>query len=203
MASGQKASAVWKQELRIAYANSSDSTDRIDAEETARWNWIVAMAAQLELGRRLKIDQSRLSYFWVELSSTGYDVAQAERAEVWIKYGDWTFKGTDPILELSDFFPTEEQYAESFAKVNARHVPKVSTEPQTDAKAIMGAAERKWWALEIITVYEPKWGWKLRVPWIDEWRDSHAEHALHLQNRYVSASNYAAESNRRATQNGN
>lgn len=154
------------------------------------------MAAHLELGRRMIIDQNRLSYFWVELTATNYDVAQAERAELWIKYGDWAYKGADPTLELSDFFPTEEQYGSAYAKAHARHVPKVSTEPQTDLRRIMDVAERKWWALEIITVYEPRWKWKMDVPWVNEWRNSPAEHAHHLATRAERAAQYAAESRR-------
>lgn len=198
MANDRRASEAWKQELRIAYANSQDSKDRTDAEESARWNWIVAMAAHLELGRRMKIEQNRLSYFWVELTAMNYDVAQAERAEVWIKYGDWTFKGADPTLELSDFLPSEEQYAAAFAKAHARHTPRVATEPQRDPRAIMDIAERKWWALEIITMYEPKWKWKMDVPWINEWRNSPAEHAHHIATRTEKAAQYARESQRKA-----
>jgi len=63
-----------------------------------------------------------------------YDVAQAERAEVWIKYGDWTFKGADPTLELSDFLPSEEQYAAAFTKAHARYIKNELYVPPTPKK---------------------------------------------------------------------
>lgn len=103
-----------------------------------------------------------------------YDPNQAQRAELWIKYGDWTFKGTDPTLELSDFVPTDEQYNATLTKRNAR-VDGSRFEPRTDKpmqpiKTVMGPAELKAWALHIVTVCERRWKWTLSVPWIDQHR---------------------------------
>ena len=135
----------------------------------------------------MTIPEHILSYLFVELTAMGYDADQADRAETWLKYGDWTYRGNDPVLQLSDFTPTEEQFRKAYEALHARNVPKVATEPQQDLRQVMDIASRKWWALEIITMYEPKWGWKLRVPWIDEWRDSPAEHAHHVATRTQTA----------------
>lgn len=198
MAKQQRAIDIWRQEARIVSAASSNWSDRAEVNEQQRWNWLKAMAAHLELGRQMKIPEHVLSYLFVELTSMDYDPDQAERAEMWLKYGDWTYRGKDPILQLSDFTPTEEQFRKAYEAAHARHTPKIATEPQSDPREILDAASRKWWALEIITVYEPKWGWKLHTPWIDDWRNSPAEHAHHLATRNERAAQLRAESERGA-----
>ena len=41
------------------------------------------------------------------LKTIGFTPAQAQRAELWITRGDWSFKGKLAKLEGSDFFPTD------------------------------------------------------------------------------------------------
>lgn len=36
---------------------------------------------------------------------------QAQAAELWMFYGDWTFKGSKPMVELSDFYPSPDKLA--------------------------------------------------------------------------------------------
>lgn len=190
MQNALRASEAWRQELRIAYGRSQDSADRIDAEETALWNFLKNLQQHLQLARRIMIDENRLTYFWVELTASRYDVAQAERAEAWLKYGDWSFKGADPTVELSDFFPTEDQYAACYAKLHARR-PQPTEQPkpaERPSNALMSDAERRWWALEIIGYYEPRWqrnhpGFMLSVPWINEHRGDAEGLAHHMATR--------------------
>lgn len=52
------------------------------------------------------------------LNKDNYTYDQFQRARVWILYGDWSRKGFDPTLELSDFYPTADQYEEAKAKVS-------------------------------------------------------------------------------------
>jgi len=41
----------------------------------------------------------------------GYTQDQATKAEAWILYGDWKYRGVSPTLDITDFFPTPEQVA--------------------------------------------------------------------------------------------
>lgn len=189
MKSEPRATEVWRQELRRASASSYSSADLSDLQETLRWNWLVAIAAKLELARRLKIDQNRLSYFWVELQTRDYDVAQADRAETWLLFGDWTFRGTDPTLELADFYPSDEQHGKAAEKIRPRSHPVTEPKPQErPLQTLMTDAERRWWALEIIGYYEPRWqknhpGFALSVPWINDHRGDAEALKIHMQTR--------------------
>ena len=155
------------------------------SEERARnrINWIYQLFADLQKARKIVLDPERAIFLTEELDRIEYTAEQAKRARVWILFGDWKMRGADPTLELSDFFPDDDQYHTTVQRMNARKAPKPFTAAQPQNWAPMGAAELKWWALEMITIYEPKLNWKLHVPFIDEWRDNHAEHTLHLQNR--------------------
>lgn len=188
MKSEPRATAVWRQELQKALASSCSSADLADFQETLRWNWLVAIAAKLELARRLKIDHNRLSYFWVELQTRDYDVAQADRAETWLLFGDWTFRGTDPTLELADFYPSDQQYATAAEKIKPRSHPVEARPAERPIRTLMTDAERRWWAFEIIGYWEPRWqksqhAFTLAVPWINEHRNDHDGIARHMQTR--------------------
>lgn len=83
----------------------------------------------------MTIPEHILSYLFVELTAMGYDPDQAERAETWLKYGDWTYRGNDPVLQLADFTPTEDQFRKAYEAKNARHVPKIGpTKPRTNGE---------------------------------------------------------------------
>lgn len=45
----------------------------------------------------------------MELHRLNYTEDQARKAEGWILYGDWKYRGTSPTLDFTDFFPTAEQ----------------------------------------------------------------------------------------------
>lgn len=53
----------------------------------------------------------RFPVFVQELESVDFQPQQMRLAEAWILYGDWQYKGKDPVLEISDFFPSEEKIA--------------------------------------------------------------------------------------------
>lgn len=82
--------------------------------------WLEELWLRLRFARRIEVDPPRRLFIFDELHRMNYDVRQAKRAEAWMLHGDWRFKGSDPTVELADFTPTEEQYAGTFAKVNAR-----------------------------------------------------------------------------------
>lgn len=44
-----------------------------------------------------------------ELSRLNYTADEARKAEGWILYGDWKYRGVSPTLDFTDFFPTPEQ----------------------------------------------------------------------------------------------
>lgn len=135
MANEARVIDLWRQELRKVSAVSSNSNDREETNDAFRWRWLKATAGHLELGRRMTIPEHILSYLFVELTAMGYDPDQAERAETWLKYGDWTYRGNDPVLQLADFTPTEDQFRKAYEAKNARHVPKIGpTKPRTNGE---------------------------------------------------------------------
>lgn len=73
------------------------------------------------------VDSNRALFITEELNSMGFTLEQAKRARVWILYGDWRMKGADPTLEISDFFPDDEQYLATVQRMNAQRLPSQST----------------------------------------------------------------------------
>lgn len=64
--------------------------------------------AKLYLARTMRIDADRRQFFLESIISQRMTRSQAVFAWNWIIYGDWTFKGTNPTLELADFWPNEQ-----------------------------------------------------------------------------------------------
>jgi len=173
MQNEHSAIAKWRSTIRKASGSFTPWTAQTD-EGNVMFFWLKEMLAHLQLARKVKIDDQRADYFYLELQAMGYDPNQAQRAEMWIKYGDWTFKGTDPTLELSDFVPTEDQYNATLTKRNARvdgarFEPRQEQAPQPQ-KPTMSEQEIKAWALYVLTVKEPEWGIKLSDPLLDQYR---------------------------------
>lgn len=54
-------------------------------------------------------DQEEEDWFLERLHIDGFDSIQADKARLWILRGDWSFRGTRPRLEYSDFFPDVEK----------------------------------------------------------------------------------------------
>lgn len=81
-----------------------------------------ALIAELNVCRKVAITPDRLGGMLKMLNKDEYTYEQMQRARLWILYGDWTRKGFDPTLELSDFYPTDEQFKESKAKLKSEGV---------------------------------------------------------------------------------
>lgn len=170
MADNQRVIDIWRRELRKASAVSSSSSDREDINDAYRWRWLKAMAAHLELARRMTIPEHILSYLFVELTAMDYDPDQAERAETWMKFGDWTFRGNDPILQLSDFTPSEDQFRKAYEAARARVVKNEPYQAPERKTGSLTANERKAFAHWIVLDKEPRWRFTLSLPWVDEHR---------------------------------
>lgn len=76
------------------------------------------LVAKLYLARAIRIHSDRIAFFRHEVSAITRE--QAIIAWEWILYGDWTFKGSNPTLELSDFFPTDRQLEEVKTRLRDR-----------------------------------------------------------------------------------
>lgn len=72
--------------------------------------------------RRIELDQERIAFFIYQAIEVQYTQAQFERAKLWIMNGDWKFRGTDPVLQWDDLFPSDEQIKEAHARSNSKLV---------------------------------------------------------------------------------
>ena len=50
------------------------------------------------------------------LHGEGYGQELAQRADLWLQYGDWSFKGSRPTFEYSDLFPSDDQVRDAITK---------------------------------------------------------------------------------------
>lgn len=71
--------------------------------------WLVQLATKLSVARGFTVPTERMAGIARLLMDARYTKAQAERAEAWILRGDWTYRGTQPTLLLSDFYPTQKE----------------------------------------------------------------------------------------------
>lgn len=78
------------------------------------------LMAKLYLARAVKIDADRRRFFLESVLSQGMTREQAVVAWNWIVYGDWTLKGSNPTVELADFYPTERQVQETAARLKGK-----------------------------------------------------------------------------------
>lgn len=71
-----------------------------------------------------------------ELNAMEYTIEQGKRARTWILFGDWKMRGADPTLELSDFFPDDDQYQTTVQRMNAARMPSKpdAGRPRTNAE---------------------------------------------------------------------
>ena len=72
------------------------------------------------MAKKIVVDPNRALFYASELDIRGYNDDQAARARIWIIYGDWKYRGSDPTLEMSDFFPDDEQYLATLHRINQR-----------------------------------------------------------------------------------
>lgn len=80
-------------------------------------DWMARLTAKLYLARTIKIDPDRRAFFLEEVIAANMTREQAVIAWHWIIYGDWTYKGTNPTLELADFYPSERQVEQVTAQL--------------------------------------------------------------------------------------
>lgn len=82
------------------------------SESTRRENrahWFRQMLNRLHVQRKIELEPERIAAMLEMLHQENYTAEQAARADLWLSYGNWTFKGTNPTLEYADLFPDEEQ----------------------------------------------------------------------------------------------
>lgn len=78
----------------------------------ARAGWLGSLFDRLRLARGLAVPTDVEDYLLAELQRMDYTGEQAKAAELWVLYGDWTYKGKDARLELSDLVnPPQDQVA--------------------------------------------------------------------------------------------
>ncbi len=124
---GQRVTELWATDM----ANTSQqSHPSLRTPKDYLPIWLAELFIRLRLARKIEIDDYRRKFIQSELRSMGYDVWQAKRAEAWIIHGNWQYRGQDPTLELSDFTPTAEQYAETVAKLTAKARPQTQLQPE-------------------------------------------------------------------------
>lgn len=107
-----------------------------EEREINRINWLYQLFAELEKARKIVVSPDRRLFMTEELNNMGYTFEQAKRARLWIIHGDWRMRGADPTLELSDFFPDDDQYQTTVQRMNAARMPsKTDTgRPRTNAE---------------------------------------------------------------------
>lgn len=140
------------------------------------WGWMQETLANLAMARKVSVEPERRDYFYLKLQEMDYSPSIAENAQLWMEIGDWTYRGIDPTIELSDFFPSDEQVRkvrEKQARGNTDpglpyQIP--PTVRMTKGGPVMTESQREEWAIYIILVKEPQWGIQLNVPWIDNER---------------------------------
>ena len=99
-------------------ANASDSTpNRPSTTDTKSvilsleqlQAWIDQLSARLLSLKSVQVNSDRLALMMLDLHRRGYTQDQARKAECWIIYGDWKYRGTSPTIEIGDFDPSPEQ----------------------------------------------------------------------------------------------
>jgi hypothetical protein len=90
---------------------------RMSGEELHQWLKTVSLTT-LAQGRGIIVPPELFAYFIDTLEGIGYTLLQASKAESWMAFGDWTMRGTNPRLLLSDFFPSPQQVKEVAEKLS-------------------------------------------------------------------------------------
>ncbi len=67
----------------------------------------------------------------MKLNELEFSRQQATIAENWIIWGDWKYRGNSPTLEISDFYPTDEQRM----SVQSRFAPEYDRKKREKLKA--------------------------------------------------------------------
>ena len=67
------------------------------------------MLNRLHIQRKIEIEPDRAAMMLEMLHQEQFTSEQAAHADLWLSYGNWMFKGTNPTLEYADFFPDADQ----------------------------------------------------------------------------------------------
>lgn len=71
--------------------------------------WMQKIVMHVHYARVIKVEKGRINYLTNMLHARHFTFGNGLNAEQWICFGDWRFKGTNPVFELADLFPTAEQ----------------------------------------------------------------------------------------------
>lgn len=82
-------------------------TQPLSAEDLGQW--LKQLLLKLLLARGVDTPAERYAYFLQQLLEDGFTEAQKAGAQLWILRGNWKFRGSKPVLELSDFYPEKEE----------------------------------------------------------------------------------------------
>ena len=98
--------------------HSSEIAD-FQTSQLNRRTWLVTLFRDLHLLRDISIAPERQEAILMKLNELDFSWQQSMIAEKWIIWGDWKYRGVSPTLEISDFYPTDEQRM----SVQSRFIP--------------------------------------------------------------------------------
>ena len=87
-------------------------------EKKVMQHWVFETLYGLRWNRNVDVDRDSVRYFWRKLQTMNYTPDIAENAQLWMEIGDWSHKGNNPKVELSDFFPTADQIKSVRERIN-------------------------------------------------------------------------------------
>lgn len=91
----------------MTYADSLASKEQ--ARQDKLKHWLTELFPKLNFFRQIRMPQESTLFIFEELKNDrSYGDMMMNQAEMWILKGDWTYK-KQYILELADFYPTQEQ----------------------------------------------------------------------------------------------
>lgn len=106
--------------------------------------------------RNLQPTTARLNALLDQLHLLTYTREQAQVAQAWILYGDWSFRGASPTLEMSDFLPSKDKIETLRTTLSQRfvvltfeefddHLKRSFTSGYDKARAEVGERNQTWY----------------------------------------------------------
>lgn len=97
-------------QLQTSSNATAVSANAMDSQRKARRaDWFRRLLNDLAMARGIVPTEEEEEWFIRRLHADGYDAIQADKASMWILYGDWDYRGKCPRLDYSDFFPSVEK----------------------------------------------------------------------------------------------
>ncbi len=109
----------------------SSEIEVYQALQLNRRTWLLTLFRDLHLYRDISIAPERQEAILMKLNELEMSGEQAARAYKWIIWGDWKYRGNSPTLEISDFYPTDEQRM----SVQSRFAPEYDTKRRQKEQA--------------------------------------------------------------------